>query len=471
MITRLLHLSFYLWIWCLPGCLSGQTVAQAVESGNDGEGHNMALVGYHDLQGRPAYQPEIIHQGNRWIAYVGLIGGKAFNDVSGTVESNGTIIVDVTNPRVPVTLAHIPGSENEANREGSGAQMNRVCAIKGKVWLLRSFGSSRHEVWDVSAPDQPHFVVNVADDINSVHKNWWECDSGIAYIVVGDKDWRSRYTRIYDLTDPAHPHFIRNYGIPGQEPGSTVEPIPTDLHGPIVMGNRVYFGYGSSRDGIIQIVDRDKLLGGKPEPTVNNLESPELGRYYLAPNYGAHTVFPVLGVEIADYKPNTEGSVRDFLIVPSEATRNQCHESRDAVLIIDITFPDKPMPVSSFQVSEAEGHYCQRGGRFGPHAVNESTNPMYYKKMVFVSYFNAGVRAVDIRNPYQPVEVGYYIPATTVKTEPSCLEDGDVQHCKVAVQTNNVEVDDRGYIYIVDRVNTGMHILVLTGTAKELTVN
>ena len=32
-------------------------------------------------------------------------------------------------------------------------------------------------------------------------------------------------------------------------------------------------------------------------------------------------------------------------------------------------------------------------------------------------------------------------------------------------QTNNVEVDDRGYIYIVDRANT-MHILELTGAAR-----
>ena len=37
--------------------------------------------------------------------------------------------------------------------------------------------------------------------------------------------------------------------------------------------------------------------------------------------------------------------------------------------------------------------------------------------------------------------------------------------CKVAIQTNNVETDDRGYIYIVDRANTGMHILKLTGEA------
>ena len=39
---------------------------------------------------------------------------------------------------------------------------------------------------------------------------------------------------------------------------------------------------------------------------------------------------------------------------------------------------------------------------------------------------------------------------------------------KKAIQTNNVEVDDRGYIYIVDRANTGMHILSLTGKAREI---
>jgi hypothetical protein len=29
----------------------------------------------------------------------------------------------------------------------------------------------------------------------------------------------------------------------------------------------------------------------------------------------------------------------------------------------------------------------------------------------------------------------------------------------VAIQSNNLEVDDRGFIYVVDRANTGMHIL------------
>jgi len=38
----------------------------------------------------------------------------------------------------------------------------------------------------------------------------------------------------------------------------------------------------------------------------------------------------------------------------------------------------------------------------------------------------------------------------------------------VARQTNNVEVDDRGYIYIVDRANTGLHILELAGAARRV---
>ena len=89
--------------------------------------------------------------------------------------------------------------------------------------------------------------------------------------------------------------------------------------------------------------------------------------------------------------------------------------------------------------------------------------PIYYKRMVFVAFFNAGVRALDIRDPYHPKEVGYYIPAVTDRTDKRCVGE----RCKVAIQTNNVDVDDRGYVYIVDRANTGMHILELSGEARR----
>jgi hypothetical protein len=126
------------------------------------------------------------------------------------------------------------------------------------------------------------------------------------------------------------------------------------------------------------------------------------------------------------------------------------------------------MPISNYQVRESDGEFCQRGGRFGPHAVDEAMYPGYYRKLVFVSYFNAGVRAVDIRDPFRPQEIGYYIPATTSKTQQSCVRRDPSIPCKIVVQTNNVEVDGRGYVYIVDRVGTGMHILELTGEAKAI---
>jgi hypothetical protein len=135
--------------------------------------------------------------------------------------------------------------------------------------------------------------------------------------------------------------------------------------------------------------------------------------------------------------------------------------------IVDITNEKTPFPIASFQVPETPGDFCSRGGRFGAHASNENMPPMYAKRIVFMSWFNAGVRAVDIRDPYRPREIGYYIPATTSKTDKRCVKIETGERCKVAIQTNNVEVDDRGYIYIVDRANTGMHILELTGEARQ----
>ena len=38
----------------------------------------------------------------------------------------------------------------------------------------------------------------------------------------------------------------------------------------------------------------------------------------------------------------------------------------------------------------------------------------------------------------------------------------------MAIQSNNVEIDARGYIYIVDRANTGMHVLELYGAARTV---
>src|SRR5690606_21938095 len=121
-----------------------------------------------------------------------------------------------------------------------------------------------HEIYDVTDPANPVLVTTVVQGLQGTHKNFWECNTGIAYLVSGVPGWRTnRMTQIFDLSDLANPVFIRNFGLAGQEPGSTGD-VPIGLHGPISLGNRVYFGYGTSSNGILQIVDRELLLTGDP---------------------------------------------------------------------------------------------------------------------------------------------------------------------------------------------------------------
>src|SRR5689334_9446989 len=84
-----------------------------------GERHNMRLLGHDDLQARSAYQPVVHRQGERFIAYVGHHGGIKPNPLTGKDELNGTSIVDVTDPRAPRYLAHIPGAPGDAEAGGA----------------------------------------------------------------------------------------------------------------------------------------------------------------------------------------------------------------------------------------------------------------------------------------------------------------------------------------------------------------
>jgi len=455
--------------------------AQGPKLGDPPEAKNMRLVGYNDLQARSAYQPLIHKQGSRYIAYIGHHGGteaipKPINPITKEAEVNGTSIVDVTDPKQPKYLTHIPGQEGLGER--GGGQMVRVCDGKtlpkgdpNKTYLLRTFGGQGHEIWDVSTPEKPTLITRVSWNLKDTHKSWWECDTGIAYLVSGVDGWRTRrMTEVFDLSDPTKPVKIRDFGMVGQEPGSTGA-VPENLHGMISLGpqaNRVYFGYGTNAKGVLQIVDREKLLKGPKEPTPDNLRYPVVGQLDLMPYNGAHTVVPLMKMPVAEFAKDKEGKTRDFVMIVDEQILNECSEARQLVWFADVTIESKPMIVSNFQVPEASGNFCERGGRFGSHSSNEDMSPVFYKKVAFFTWFNAGVRAVDIRDPYHPKEIGYFIPSITEATDKRCIKVDGKDRCKVAIQSNNVETDDRGYIYVVDRANTGMHILELTGDARAV---
>src|SRR6266446_10985705 len=407
---------------------------------------NMELVGQSDLQGRSAYQPIIINENGREIAYVGHHTGAAMNPLTHAVEPNGTSVVDVSDPANPKYLAHIPGS-TQAGEEAGGAQMVRVCSgnvlphgVRGKWYLLRPLGTEAQEIYDVTDPAHPSRLTVIVEGLTGTHKNWWECDTGIAYLV-GNKSsegWKGgNHMKIYDLSDPAKPVYIRDFGLLGQQPGATSFQgvrAGIQIHGPISAGvakNRVYAAYGTGGDGVIQILDRKKLLtafSNALKPTGEEMLAPQVGTIVMSPDQGAHTAMPMYGVPIPGFQGHSVLKTRDLLVVASEQGRgDHCRPgpggNRPAPhlgFLLDITNEPTPWPLATFHVPENPGDFCGRGGRFGAHAGTESFYPLYYGKLAIFSWFNAGTRVFDIRNPFAVEEVAYFIPAPNKNTMPFC---------------------------------------------------
>jgi hypothetical protein len=99
-------------------------------------------------------------------------------------------------------------------------------------------------------------------------------------------------------------------------------------------------------------------------------------------------------------------------------------------------------PLALFEVSELDSPFARTpGARFGAHQFHER---MDGDTLVYCTWFAGGLRIVDVADPTAPQEVGFYIP------EPAKEQAGP--------QTNDVDVDKRGIIYLVDR-GPGLNIL------------
>ena len=113
--------------------------------------------------------------------------------------------------------------------------------------------------------------------------------------------------------------------------------------------------------------------------------------------------------------------------------------------MFDITHESNPMPVSTWQVPI--GDFCNSGGNFGPHqhaeTVNGNLNP-FQDKLAWIAYMNAGIRLLDISDPQNLQEIGFYIPKTNASPRPGRSEAG-------VIQLTDVDIDHRGFVYASDR--------------------
>ena len=342
----------------------------------------------------------------------------------------------------------------------------------------------------------------------------------------GTPVWRqSQAMVVYDWTSPHNgqpPVYIRTFGLPGSEPTGT-GPVPPSLHGPIsahehpnatnqlargatatdVIGNRIYAAWGVGSDGIITIIDRRKLLpaayGGVwvPGPGAtagtNNADnplqselygpaSPTVGYYLESPDQGGHSSWPIFGLQPQGFAKFSNFKTRDIVVTTSEATANTsnglCTDAPHIGGVVDVTIENSmtvppstavehdpyqgPMGLATLWIDPRfgerypRGNYCTRAVRYGTHSTDENFHSPLVGKLTTIAWFNGGLRVWDIREPYNPAQVAFYVPEANANTPNG------------AYMTNNVDVDNRGLIYIVDRNGAGMDILQLFGCAASI---
>jgi hypothetical protein len=151
------------------------------------EAKNVRLVGYCDLQGRETLQVSL--KGN--YAYVGHHRGDELNPLTNKVESNGTSIVDVSDPKEPKVVKHIPGYKGSESRAVQVVEKY----FDGKDYILRNQESSEFtgfEVWDVTDKANPKRISTIGP-LNAAHKSWWDAKTGYAYLSGIWPGWRGQH--------------------------------------------------------------------------------------------------------------------------------------------------------------------------------------------------------------------------------------------------------------------------------------
>ncbi|MBI2090914.1 MAG: hypothetical protein HYT78_19595 [Deltaproteobacteria bacterium] len=382
------------------------------------ESWNVRLVGHHDLNGHGDGM-QLLKNG-RYV-YVAHLGTSPM----------AMTIVDATDPadvRVVRQMPHPPNTHaHKVQIAGDILIQNQERPYFGKVDPSVP-NEAGVRVYEISDPTNPKEIGYLRVPGKGVHRMWFS-GGKYAHVSATVSGFKERVYLIVDLSDPARPKEAGVWWIPGtregeeEAPGWT--PFPGEhfyVHGIIPLNNRAYVAMVDAGMAIVDISD---------------ISSPKLvSRVDWSPPYGGytHTTLPLPG--------------RKLVVATDESVKNECQEGEKRVWVIDIREERNPVVISTFPVPQ--GDFCKRGLRFGPHNVHENRPGSFQSEnLIFVTYYNAGLRVVDIRNQYRPEEVGYFIPPPP---------DG-----QQAPMFNDLFVDSDGLIYVTDRIKGGLYILEYTG--------
>ena len=409
------------------------------------EADNFEVVGYTDMDGHIPFKITMQGREGRWYLY------------GGNFWTRGWSITDVTDPARPELLRIIeaPGAADNSSTVQMDWAGERMVVGLSAIGGGRDFDPSRpyaggFYIFDLEDPVDPRLLGHW--ESVGTHRNYYD-DGQYVHATAEMEGYEGQIYVIVDVSDPTNPFEAGRWWGEGQHVAggeSFPEGVGNSMHGPAMpVGDLVYLSYGN----ILAILD------------ISDPTSPmEVGRLAFTPPFLGGAL-PGAGISVHSVLPLPE---RGIAIVNSEAIAENCQEPLNHVSIVDISDPSNPTLISIFPVPEPPpgspfSNFCEKGGRFGPHNlpnIPHSNAAHEQGDILFLTYFNAGVRAYDISNPRLPKEVGYFIPPDPF------VRYGPLPRTRLVTQTQDVFVDRRGYIYITDR-NHGVWILRYTGPGSD----
>jgi hypothetical protein len=351
--------------------------------------------------------------------------------------------VDVTDPRSPklVIQTDLPQPHMRSNSLAVVGDIMAVCYQTNSPGLQ----PAGFELFDVSRPDEPKsiaFFDASGPYSRGVHQLWF-VDGRYIHMSAGAPDFKphdqrdDQFYRIIDVGNLNKPVEVGRWWLPGtrdDEPPITRHPKKSAdwgfrAHNTNVYPerpDRAYLGY---LDGGMVILD------------ISDMSQPKMvSRWDNSPPFDGftHTVLPLFE--------------RELLIVTDEAVRLDGSDLPKLVWVLNNQDERNPIPIATFPTAAYPKPVFDEAGtqrdRIGAHNIHENVPGSWTSDQIILgAFFGAGLRAYDIANPYQPVEIGYFVPPPSPKSPTGCTS------------VNDVFVDLRGVVYAVDRQWGGLYTL------------
>jgi hypothetical protein len=347
--------------------------------------------------------------------------------------------VDVTDPRKPTVLVQT-ALPHERMRSNSLDLVGDTLVVAYQT-QMPGLTPAGFEIFDVADPAKPRsiaFFDASGPASRGVHHLWF-VDGEYVHMAAGAADFTPRNRkddqcyRIVDVRQPTRPTEVGRWWLPGTRDGDTEPPPPRHpafdsgyrAHNTNVYPKRPDRAWVGYLDGGAIILD----IADKAHPRL-------VSRWDYQPPFPGfcHTLLPLLD--------------RGLLVVSDESVADGAKDWPKLVWILDVHEETKPVPISTCPLPPVKT-FARRGGRFGAHNLHENrpaTGTWISEDVIVGTFFNGGVRAFDVSDPFRPTEVAWAVPPAPRKSRAK------------AIQLNDVFVDERQIVYTVDRLIGGLYI-------------